>query len=254
MRAKAGGTEVSKKPLRGQVALVTGAGRRIGRMIAIELARAGASVAVNYSRSKNDALEVTREIETLGVESIALRADVSKEGEVRAMFARLDRRFGKLDLLVNNAAVFFPASWERLRERDWDRILGVNLKGTFFCAQAAARRMVAQKRGQIINISSLGGLQAWPNYAHYCSSKAAVIMLTKCLAKALAPHVLVNSIAPGTILFPGEEAKFRKIIRTIPVRKGGRPEDVVQLAVFLAAKNRFSTGQVFAVDGGSSIA
>lgn len=223
-------------------------------MIAIELARAGASVAVNYSRSKNDALEVTREIETLGVESIALRADVSKEGEVRAMFARLDRRFGKLDLLVNNAAVFFPASWERLRERDWDRILGVNLKGTFFCAQAAARRMVAQKRGQIINISSLGGLQAWPNYAHYCSSKAAVIMLTKCLAKALAPHVLVNSIAPGTILFPGEEAKFRKIIRTIPVRKGGRPEDVVQLAVFLAAKNRFSTGQVFAVDGGSSIA
>ncbi len=246
---------VKDHPLRGQVALVTGAGRRIGRAIAIELGRAGARVAVNYYRSRSEALATVREIEALGAEAVAAPADISKPRQVEAMFARLDRRFNRLDLLVNNAAVFFPSQWDQLTERDWDRILGINLKGTFFCAQAAARRMMAQKRGQIINISSVGGLQAWPRYLHYCSSKAGVIMLTKCLAKALAPHILVNSIAPGTILFPGEESDpaFKKIIRSTPLRKGGGAGDIADMVVFLAAKNRFATGQVFVIDGGKSI-
>ncbi|MGH9397931.1 MAG: SDR family NAD(P)-dependent oxidoreductase, partial [Terriglobia bacterium] len=148
------------------------------------------------------------------------------------------------------------ARWDRLTGMDWDRILGANLKGPFFCAQAAARLMMRQKRGQIINISSLGGIRAWPEYMHYCSSKAGLIMLTKCLAKALAPRILVNSIAPGTILFAGEERdpRMMKIVRSTPLQKGGQAQDIAEMAVFLATRNRFITGQVIVVDGGKSIA
>jgi pteridine reductase len=132
----------------------------------------------------------------------------------------------------------------------------VNLKGTFFCAQAAAPLMIKNGGGEIINISSLGGLRAWPGHMHYCASKAAVIMLTKCLAKALAPEIRVNSVAPGTIVFPGEEKDptIRRAIRSAPLRLPGNPADIAQTVLFLATQSRFITGQVFAVDGGKSIA
>ncbi len=242
-------------PLEDQVALVTGAGRRIGRAIALTLARAGARVVVNYNKSKAEARATTREIESLGVEALAVHADVSRPAQVRAMFRAVYRRFGRLDILVNNAAIFFPGAWDRLRERDWDRILGVNLKGTFFCAQAAARIMRRRKRGRIINISSLGGLQAWPGYMHYCASKAAVIMLTRCLAKALASEIQVNSVAPGAILFPGERPTrlIQKVIRATPLKRAGSPEDVAEMVLYLATQGGFITGQVFVVDGGKSI-
>ena len=238
-----------------QVALVTGAGRRIGRVIALTLARAGAHVVVNYNRSRAEAQATAREIAALGVQAGALHADVSRPRQVEAMFRNLEKRFGRLDVLVNNAAVFFPRTWNELTEKDWDETLGTNLKGAFFCAQAAARLMTRQRSGAIINISSLGGLQAWPGYMHYCSSKAAVIMLTRCLAKALAPHVRVNSVAPGTILFPGEEPSvmIKNVIRSTPLKKAGRAQDVADLVLFLAAHAEFTTGQVFAVDGGKSI-
>jgi NAD(P)-dependent dehydrogenase (short-subunit alcohol dehydrogenase family) len=243
------------RPLRNQVALVTGAARRIGRAIALELARAGAHVVVNYQFSRADALATAREIKSLGVKSVAIHADVSKPKQVQSMFEAVRKRFGRLDILVNNAAIFFPARWEELTEQEWDRILNVNLKGTFFCAQAAAPLMLKQGRGEIINISSLGGLQAWPGYMHYCASKAGVIMLTKCLAKALAPRIRVNSIAPGVIVFTSvkRDSVARKLIAATPLRKGGRAEDIAGMALFLAARNRFITGQVFAVDGGKSI-
>lgn len=241
------------RPLENRVALVTGAGKRIGRVIALTLARAGASVVVNYNVSRKEALATAREIEALGVRSIVIRADVSKPRQVEGMFRRVERQFGRLDLLVNNAAVFFDAPWERLNEEAWDRILGVNLKGTFFCAQAAARIMQRAGWGRIVNISSLGGLQAWPNYMHYCASKAAVIMLTRCLAKALAPRVQVNTVAPGTILFPGEERRLRKFIQATPLKKAGRPEDIAEMVLYLAARGDYITGQVFVVDGGKSI-
>jgi len=246
---------MDSRPLLGQVALVTGAGRRIGRVIALTLARAGASVVVNYNQSRKEALATVREIEALGGEALAVRADVSRPPEVRAMFRGARKRFRRLDILVNNAAVFFRAPWDRLTEKDWDRILGVNLKGTFFCAQAAARIMRRQKRGRIINISSLGGLEAWPSYTHYCASKAAVIMVTRCLARALAPHILVNSIAPGTIEFPGERRTrwSEDVLRTTPLQRPGRPEDIAEMVLFLATSGEFITGQVFAVDGGKSI-
>ena len=171
------------------------------------------------------------------------------------MFRAVQKRFGRLDLLVNNAGVFFPRKWDQLEENDWDRVLGVNLKGPFFCAQAAARMMMREGHGNIINISSLGGLQSWPSYMHYCASKAGLISLTRSLAKALAPAIRVNSVAPGTILFPEEErdATIRNIIRNTPLGKAGVADDIAQTVLFLATHSQFITGQVFAVDGGKSI-
>jgi NAD(P)-dependent dehydrogenase (short-subunit alcohol dehydrogenase family) len=248
-------SEMNNRPLQNQVALVTGAGRRIGRVIALTLARAGAGVIVHYNESKQGALATAREIESLGSQAMAARADVSRPKQVAALFRAVEKRFGRLDLLVNNAGIFFPAKWDKLREEDWDRILGINLKGAFFCAQAAARIMQRQGHGRIVIISSLGGLQAWPEYIHYCASKAGAISLTRSLAKALAPHIQVNSVAPGTILFPGDQpdAQTVKIIKAIPLKKAGGPEDIAETVLFLATRSDFITGQVFVVDGGKSI-
>jgi NAD(P)-dependent dehydrogenase (short-subunit alcohol dehydrogenase family) len=246
---------MNHRPLQDQVALVTGAGRRIGRVIALTLARAGADLVVDYNQSKEDAQTAVREIENLGSRAMAVRADVSRPKQVEALFRAVQKHFGRLDLLVNNAGVFFPAKWDQLGEADWDKVLGTNLKGAFFCAQAAARIMLRQGQGRIVIISSLGGLQSWPDYIHYCASKAGAISLTRSLAKALAPHIQVNGIAPGTILFPGDrqDAKMRRIIRSTPLRKAGRPEDIAEMVLFLATQSDFITGQIFAVDGGKSI-
>jgi len=246
---------MTDRPLKNQVALVTGAGRRIGRAIALTLARAGANVIVNYNASRTEARATVSEIRKLGVECDAERADISNARQVKAMFRAVQAAFGRLDILVNNAAVFFPARWDKLTEQDWDRILGINLKGTFFCAQAAARLMLRRERGHIVNISSLGGLQAWPSYMHYCASKAGVIMLTRCLAKALAPKIRVNSVAPGTILFPGEarSPETEAIIRATPLKKAGTPEDIAEMVLYLITHDDFITGQVFVVDGGKSV-
>lgn len=259
--------------LRGRVALVTGAGKRIGREVALTLGRAGADVIVHYHRSKAEAEAVAGTIQGMGVRSTAIRADVSRPKQVEAMFRAVTRRFGRLDILVNNAGVFSRGAWDSLTESDWNRMLGANLKGPFFCAQGAARLMVSppvaaagkgRKRltaterpepgGCIINISSVGGLQAWPGYIHYCASKAALIMLTRCLAKALAPRIRVNSIAPGAILFPGEERDpgLRAVVRATPLQKGGRDADIAQAVLYLATAE-FVTGQVLVVDGGKSI-
>ena len=245
---------MNHRPLEDQVALVTGGGRRIGRAIALTLGRAGASVVVNYNRSKAGALATAREIEQMGAQAVALRADISRPAQVQAMFRSIRKRFSRLDVLVNNAAVFFEGTLEKLTEKDWDRILGINLKGTFFCAQAAARIMQRRRHGRIINISSLGGLQAWPGHMHYCASKAAVIMLTRCLAKTLAPYIQVNSVAPGTILFPGDRPeRIEKERRSTLLQRPGRPEDIAETVLFLATQGEFITGQVFVVDGGKSV-
>ena len=246
---------MTEKSLHGRVALVTGGGQRIGRAIALALGRAGADVVVNYRDSRTGALETAREITAMGVRATALRADVSRPRQITSMFRAIEKRFGRLDLLVNNAGIFFEKKWDTIEEKDWDQVLDVNLKGPFFCAQAAARMMLRQGQGSIINISSLGGLQAWPSYMHYCASKAALISLTRSLAKALAPSIRVNSVAPGTILFPGEkrDARIRNVIRTTPLRKAGEARDIADMVLFLATRSDFITGQVFAVDGGKSI-
>lgn len=255
MRTQIGTTRNESSPLKGQVALVTGAGKRIGREIALTLARAGADVIVNYNRSKDDAREVAMEISAMGVRSMTVQADVSRPRQVERMFGAVEKRFGRLDLLVNNAGVFFPRSWDELRDEDFDRVLGANLKGPFFCAQAAARMMMRQGQGNIINLSSLGGIQSWPMYMHYCASKAALISLTKTLAKALGPTIRVNSVAPGTILFPDEkrDARVRRSIKSTPLAKTGTAQDIAQAVLFLATRSDFITGQILVVDGGKSI-
>lgn len=193
-----------EQSLAGKVALVTGAGKRIGRSIALRLAADGADVVVNYLTSQEEAESVAAEIRSMGRKSSVIQADVTQRKEVQSMFAAIEAQFGRLDIMVNNAGMFFHAEFEELTEEQWDRILDVNLKSQMLCAQAAVPLMRRGGGGHIINISSLGGLLAWPGYTHYCVSKAGVIMLTRCLARALGPDILVNSVAPGTIEFPGD--------------------------------------------------
>jgi NAD(P)-dependent dehydrogenase (short-subunit alcohol dehydrogenase family) len=235
-------------PFAGQVALVTGAAKRIGRSIALKLAAEGASVVVNYNRSKADAESTVRDITGLSRRAFAWQADVAHKAEVEAMFSAVDREFGRLDILVNNAGVFFPAKLEELTEEHWDTILGTNLKAQFFCAQAAAPRMKRQGRGRIVNLTSIGGLLPWPAYMHYCASKAGAIMLTRCLARALAPEILVNSVAPGTVQFPGE-TPAENYIRRVPLHRVGTGAEIAEAVSFLA-RTEFITGQVLVVDGG----
>ena len=148
------------------------------------------------------------------------------------MFADLEREFGRLDILVNNAGMFFPAKFENLTDEQWDRIMDTNLKSQFLCAQLAAPMMKRQGRGRIINLASLGGLLAWPAYTHYCVSKAGVIMLTRCLARALGPEILVNSVAPGTIQFPGE-APDEEYIHRVPLHRTGTGDDIAGAVAYL---------------------
>ncbi|MGH9714848.1 MAG: SDR family NAD(P)-dependent oxidoreductase [Candidatus Acidiferrales bacterium] len=239
------------KALEGQVALVTGAAKRIGRSIALRLAAEGADVVVNYETSKAEADELVREITATGRRAIAVGANVSQRADVQKLFAAAEREFGRLDILVNNAGMFFAAKFEELTEEQWDRIMNANLKSQFLCAQAAAPIMKRQGQGRIINLSSLGGILPWPAFTHYCVSKAGVIMLTRCLARALGPEILVNSVAPGTILFPGE-APDEDYIKRVPLHRTGTGEDIAGAVVYLATAD-FVTGQIIAVDGGRSL-
>jgi NAD(P)-dependent dehydrogenase (short-subunit alcohol dehydrogenase family) len=242
---------MAQLPLEGQAALVTGAAKRIGRSIALKLAAEGANVIVNYRTSRAEAEAVAAEIHALGRRAVAWQADVSHRVEVDAMFAATEKEFGQLDLLVNNAGRFFSAKFEELTEEQWDGIMDANLKSQFLCCQAAAPLMKRQGHGRIVNLSSLGGILPWPAYTHYCVSKAGVIMLTKCLARALGPEILVNSIAPGTIQFPGEPPD-EEYIRRVPLHRTGTGEDIAETVAFLA-RSEFITGQIFAVDGGRSL-
>ncbi|MCL6482312.1 MAG: glucose 1-dehydrogenase [Firmicutes bacterium] len=239
------------EPLQGQVALVTGAARRIGRSIAQKLAAEGAAVVIHYATSRPEAEALAAELMATGRRALVCQADVSRRTDVERLFDTVHREFGRLDILVNNAGIFFPARFDELTEEQWDRIHAVNLKAQFLCAQAAARLMRRGGRGRIVNIASLGGLLPWPEYVHYCTSKAGVIMLTRCLARALAPEITVNCVAPGTIQFP-DEAPDAEYIRRAPLQKTGRGEDIAG-AVFYLVQAEFVTGQVLVVDGGRSL-
>jgi pteridine reductase len=244
---------VSESPLAGKVALVTGAAKRIGRSVALRLAAEGADVIVNYRRSKAEADEVVARISATGPRAMAIQGDVAKRTDVLALFGAVEREFGRLDILVNNAGMFFPAKFEELTEEQWDTILDANLKSQFLCSQTAAPMLRRSGHGRIINFASLGGLLAWPAYTHYCVSKAGVIMLTRCLARALAPEITVNAIAPGTISFPGDAPEIAEdFVQRAPLRRTGGPEDIDEAVIFLA-KSPFITGQVIVVDGGRTL-
>jgi NAD(P)-dependent dehydrogenase (short-subunit alcohol dehydrogenase family) len=238
--------------LAGKVALVTGAAKRIGRGVALRLASEGADVIVNYRGSKPEAHEVVAQIASTGRRAVAIQADVAKRGDVAAMFATVEKEFGRLDILVNNAGMFFAAKFEELTEEQWDRILDTNLKSQFLCSQAAAP-MLRRSQGRIVNFASLGGLLAWPAYTHYCVSKAGVIMLTRCLARALAPEITVNAIAPGTISFPGDRPELAEdYIRRTPLKRTGTAQDIEDAVLYLV-QSSFVTGQVIVVDGGRTL-
>lgn len=240
-------------PLDGQVALVTGAAKRIGRSIALRLAAEGAAVVVNYSASKAEAEAVVREIGASSGRAIAVQADVTHRAEVRDLVTAAQGEFGRIDILVNNAGVFFPSKFPELTEEQWDRVMNVNLKSQYLCAQEVAPVMKRVGRGRIINLSSLGGLLAWPSYTHYCVSKAGSIMLTRCLARALAPEILVNSVAPGTIEFPGDDPSqqlhAQEYIERVPLHRTGQGKDIADAVAYLATAD-FVTGQTLVVDGG----
>jgi len=236
------------------VAIVTGAGVRLGKAIALALHGAGYGIVVHYNGSRTGALRVVRAIRSNGGDAIAVRCDLRKPAGIKRMFAVIKTRYGRVDLLVNNAAVFRGATVATTTERIWDDALDTNLKGPFFCAQAAARLMKGPEGGMIINIASLGGLQAWSKHLPYSVSKAGIIHLTTILAKDLAPGVRVNAIAPGTILLPGEETGLSHVPkRSIPLGRYGTSADISGLVVYLATRSRYITGQVIPVDGGRSI-
>ena len=234
----------------GKSALVTGGARRVGRGIALALAEAGADVALTYRASHAEAVEAAHEIESLGRRALAVECDVRSEASVRSAVAAAVGRFGRLDLLVNNAAVFESAPLDSLTLEQWDAVFETNARGPFLVARETLAHLRAAE-GRIVNIGSLGGMKAWSGHAHYCASKAALHMLTQAMAKAFAPEVSVNCVAPGWIELDGSDVgQAKHFAAKTPMRRNGSVEDVAQAVLFFAAGPHFITGQVLAVDGG----
>ena len=232
----------------GKTILVTGAAKRIGRGIALRLAREGARVAIHYSRSEAEARRTAAECG--GAE--LFRANLESVPEIARLFGEVETRLGRLDGLVNNAARFTRFDPLDITEQDWDFIHSVNLKAVFFCCQNGARLMRKHGDGRIVNISSLGGIRPWAEHAHYCASKAGVIMLTRALSKAFAPEITVNSVAPGVIPFDDFDERGNHLIEDTPARRGGTPAEIADAVVFFLKASNFVTGQLLAVDGGLS--
>ena len=246
--------------LDGKVAIVTGAAVGIGRAIAVAYGREGAKVVVNYSKSKGEAEETAGLVKKVGAEPLVIQADVAQDAQAKAMVARTLDRFGRIDILVNNAGITafvdFP-DLDALTDDVWDRLYSVNVKGTFFCCRAVVTAMRKQGRGRIINLASVAGI--WPQGSSiaYSTSKAAVIHLSKCLARTLAPEIQVNVIAPGFIADtrwnvgrPNVEDVIRAAVQSAPLKRAGTPEDIADAALFLATRGDFITGDVMVVDGG----
>ena len=232
--------------LSGKTVLVTGAARRIGRGIALRLAREGARVAIHYNSSEAEAHKTADECG--GAE--LFRANLESVAEIARMFDEVRDRCGRLDGLVNNAARFTRFNPLDITEADWDFIHSVNLKATFFCCQGSARLMRERGGGRIVNLSSLGGIRPWAEHAHYCASKAGVIMLTQALAKAWAPEITVNSVAPGVIPFGDMDDRAEAMVRNTPAGRPGTADEIADAVVFFLSTNSFITGEVIAVDGG----
>lgn len=242
--------------LEGKVAIVTGGSRGIGRAISIALAEKGADVVLFYAGNQQKAEETQAEIEKLGRQSLALQVDVSNSEQVAAAFRQVTSTFKRLDILVNNAGITRDQLAIRLKEEDWDQVVDTNLKGTFLCSQAAIRPMLKQRKGRIINVSSVVAIAGNPGQANYCASKAGVIGLTKSMAKELAArNITVNAIAPGFIDTDMtqvlSEKQKQQILSGIPSGRFGKPEDVAEAVCFFASEGAgYITGQILNVDGG----
>lgn len=239
-----------------KVAIVTGAGKRLGAAIAIALGRAGAKVVVHYHRSAQGAEQTVAAIEEAGGTAVAVGGDLRREGDIKQLIAAASEHFGRLDLLISSAADFQKVPFAQLELDAWEQMLRLNVTAPFLCAREALP-LLRHSKGQIIHVADIAGVQAWPGYAHYCTSKAALLMLTRCLAVELGKdEIRVNAVAPGAVLFPSDTSddERRRIIARIPLAREGEAEDVARTVLFLATGPTFITGQVIAVDGGRSVA
>lgn len=257
--------DLASKPLLGKTALLSGAARRLGRASALALASAGADVAITFNHSAREAQQTVVDLSGCGVRAFAFRCDVTEEASVRAMMKEAGRELGRIDILVNNAANYETVEFEKLTLAQWDAVFASNTRGPFLVTREALKYMRVsrgnRRRGaassanieaKVINMGSLGGIQAWATHAHYCSSKAALHMLTKAMAKALAPEIAVNAIAPGMIDL-GEKspaAFMRRMARQTPMQRNGRAEEIAEAVLFFATAPQFITGQILVVDGG----
>ncbi len=245
--------------LTGRKALVTGAGRGIGREIALTLARYGADVAVNYSGSREGAEETVRGIRKLGRQAAAIPADVSREEDCARLFETAAEVLGGLDILVNNAGITRDNLAVRMTEEEFDRVIDTNLKGVFFCMKQAGKRMMKQRRGSIVSISSISGVRGNPGQINYCGAKAGVIGMTKCLARELAArNIRVNAVAPGYIDTDMTAALPERVkeaaLAQVPLGRMGQPREISEAVAFLASdRASYITGQVLLVDGGMGI-
>ncbi len=240
--------------LRGRVALVTGAGRRLGRAIAAGIAARGARLAIHHHASTEGAASLRDEIRAAGGDAECFAADLSDADAARALPGRVVERFGALDVLVNSAAVMRRRRFEGTTPAEWNEILDLNLRAVFFCIQGAAPALRAS-RGRVVNLADVAGLEPWPGFAAHSVSKAGVVMLTKVLALSLAPDVLVNAVAPGAVLVPDsyDDAARAELARTTPLRRLGRADDAVAAVLYLLEHGDFVTGTVLTVDGGRSL-
>jgi NAD(P)-dependent dehydrogenase (short-subunit alcohol dehydrogenase family) len=247
--------------LRGKACLITGGAKRLGRASALALARAGADVAITFLNSARDAQQTVIDLSSFGVRAFALRCDVTDESSVKSTMKEAGRELGRIDILVNNAADYSTVDFERLTLRQWDQMFATNTRGPFLVSREALKWMrrkrpqsksSAKPQARIIHMGSLGGLRPWATHAHYCSSKAALHMLTKVMAKALAPDIAVNAVAPGMIdLGEKSAASFMKRMATqTPMKRNGRADDIAAAVLFFATAPQFITGQILAVDGG----
>jgi len=240
--------------IKNRVVLITGGGRRIGAFLALELARRGAKVVIGANASRSEAEAKAAEIRRAGGEAQCVFGDLAKPAACRRIVRQAHEAFGRLDVLVNNAAVFFKTPFGKVSEQDWNATVDVNLKGGFFCAQEAARFL--PDGGKIINIADWSGIRPYVDYLPYCISKAGVIALTRGLARTLAPKIAVNAIAPGPVLLPEDfdDEEKETILRRTPLARIGTPDDIVNAVLFLIEGTDFMTGTTIIIDGGRLIA
>ena len=245
--------------LTGKTALVTGAGRGIGRAIALTLAGYGADVAVNYSGSREKAEETAEEIRAMGRKAVLIQADISKQEDCERMFREMESSLGTMDILVNNAGITRDNLAVRMSESEFDQVIDTNLKGAFFCMKMAGKAMMKARKGRIISISSISGVRGNAGQINYCAAKAGIIGMTKCLAKELASrNITVNAVAPGyidtdmTAVLP-EKVK-EQVLQQVPLKRMGQPRDIAETVAFLASdRAAYITGQTIQVDGGMGI-
>jgi 3-oxoacyl-[acyl-carrier protein] reductase len=243
------------------VALVTGSATGVGRACALRLAKLGHDVVVNYSRSESDAAETVRLVESLGARPLLIRCDVSDDAQVRSMLTATQREFGRLDVLVNNAATTYfidHRKLEDLTEEKWDRILAVNLKGPFFVTRAAVPLLKKSPAAAVVNVSSVAGIAGSGSSIAYCASKGALNTMTKSLARALAPEIRVNAVCPGPIDTRWirawkSDADLAAMTADYPLPRPAQPDDIADAVVYLATGTPLTTGQCLVVDGGRTM-